>query len=267
MTDTEGTCYGHVRVDLFNSAFEQIGSPGGISCPGGAWFDARHNLYVADFQAGDIAEYAPGATLPTTLYSQGLTDPINVTTDSRGNVYVADYNGGLVAEYAQGSNRIVHACYPGGGVEGVAYQTTTGAVFVSFYSAMTGYGQIAEYKKGLAGCHETLYSFELIAAGGLQLDAKGDLIAVDQGFPEGPVFGGVYIIPPPYTGGYSEITTATYPINAALSTDDSEIFITDSFTGGVFIDSYPGGTLLGTLGTAEGIMDADGVAVYQHSKT
>ncbi len=190
----------------------------------GDFIDSDGNVYVSDYGGLNVQEYAPGSSSPLFTYSSGLADPIDVTTDSKGDVYVNGYSADNVVEFPQGSNTPSATCPTGLGNEGVAVDSA-GDVFVSGNNS-NGTGNIVEFKKGLKGCKAATLGATLEVAGGLQIDAKGDLVACDQDQ-------GVDIIPKP-----------------------------DASTGDVLVDTFPSGTPITTLGNAQGIEIAAGVASF-----
>jgi hypothetical protein len=70
-----------------------------LSDIGGIAVDAAGNLYVANGSAGNVLEYAPGATSLVQTYSKGLADPSDVAV-ANGTLYVAD-RGNAANGYAQ----------------------------------------------------------------------------------------------------------------------------------------------------------------------
>ena len=106
----------------------------GLADPDGNFLDMSGNLDLADWELQDIVEYAPGGKTPSFVYNEGMIDPVDVTVDSHGNVYEADFNGDYAAvrEYAQGSNAVLHSCFFGNGVEGVAVTKAVMYLFRGF---------------------------------------------------------------------------------------------------------------------------------------
>jgi DNA-binding beta-propeller fold protein YncE len=255
--------FGTDGVDLLNRTYHNTGTitEGLNSCPDGDWVDKSQNLYVASYCGHVVQEYASGATSPTATYSFGLDDPVGVTTDSSSNVYVADYGSGSassVFEYAQGSNTIANQCPTGLANEGVAVDKS-GNVFVSGNSPNTVGGFIVEFKGGLKGCQSTTLGVTLGSAGGLVIEKSGTLAAIDQ-------LAGVDIIPSPYTSISSIIGGFSAPFHDALNKEQNLIFVADPINASVTVLSYPGGTLLQTLGSANGLSDPVGVAAYPQPK-
>jgi hypothetical protein len=252
------TDFGTGEVELLNKKYAESGTiSDGISGPDGDYIDSKGNLYVANYEGIDVQEYAKGKSSPSNTYSSGLSDPIDVSADSKGNVYVDDYSADVVVEYAQGKSSPTASCSTGLGNEGVAVDSK-GDVFVSGNSS-GGVGQIVEFKKGLKGCKGTTLGVTLEFAGGLQVDAKGDLVACDQDQ-------GVDIIPSPYNSVGSTITGAEDTFHVALSKNNKTVFIADPSGADILVDSFPSGTPITTLGTANGLSDPAGVATYPVEK-
>jgi streptogramin lyase len=231
----------------------------GLPFADGMSIDRKGNLYVAgDNVVQEFTGVAPQFTgalpKPTTTYSRGLANAVDVTTDDAGDVFVSDNGGRSITEFAPGSNTIVHQCPLGGSGAGTVVDSQ-GAVFVAFNNGATGFGQIAEYHTGLAGCNATILPPQVEMAGGLQIDRNGDLVIVDENAAV------VDIIAPPYAAITSTIGGFVGPFWIALSRDNAEIFVTDPGAQEVFVDSYPAGTPIAVLGTANGLDEAFGVAV------
>ncbi len=145
-----------------------------VDDPHGDWFSKDH-LYVANYDAADIAEYDSSGSL-TYTYSRGMQHPAVVTSDSSGNVYEGDYTGKAVKEYHRDSNTVVAGCDVGALVEGVAVDKQ-GDVFVAYFA---GEGRVIEYIGGLSGCNRTALHVTVGFPGSMVLDNRADLILVDQ---------------------------------------------------------------------------------------
>ncbi|MEO7201609.1 MAG: hypothetical protein ABI431_02885 [Candidatus Tumulicola sp.] len=225
----------------------------GLDGADGDFIDGKGNVYVGNYGGLNVREYATGSSSPLFTYSSGLADPIDVTTDTKGNVYVDDYSADNVVEFPQGSNTPSATCPTGLGNECVAVDSA-GDVFVSGNNS-NGTGNIVEFKKGPKGFKATALGATLEFAGGLQIDTKGDLVACDQDQ-------GVDIIPKPYTSVSSTITGAADTFHVALTSNNKTIYIADAATGDVLVDKFPSGTPITTLGSAQGIEIAAGVASF-----
>jgi len=245
---------------IFDDTYHQTGSIS-VPVPVGAWVDASENAYAASPSFGSgvsVTEYNKAGSLIFTYNNTSVTDPINVATDTKGNVYVASSgtSGASVVEYPQSSNIPINSCYTGLNNSGIAVDGK-GDVFVSGDNPSTNAGELVEYKQGLSGCKITLLGAVLGSAGGLQLDNKGDLVACDQSV-------GVDIIPPPYSSISKTITVSgasDYHADA-LNARSTKLFVVDSGVDEVYVLSYPGGSLLKTLGPSNGLYRPSGIATY-----
>jgi hypothetical protein len=231
---------------LANKTWTNTGSiSSGIDGPDGNWVDKKGNLYVANYGAADITEYAKGSSSPSTTYG-GVEDPVAVTTDSKGNVYEGDFEGGYATEFAQGSSSIVAQCSPGGEVEGVAVDKS-GHVFVAYVTS-SDVGQIAEYTGGLSGCSATTLGVSLEFPGGMVLDKKGNLVICDQDAEA------VDIIAPPYSSvtktlgsGYDD------PFHVTINKKNKVAYVANYAGEDVFVLSYPAGSVKATLNSSNGL--------------
>jgi DNA-binding beta-propeller fold protein YncE len=227
-------------VAILDDKYEQIGTISvGIKGPAGMWVDGKGNLYVANYRGKNVAEYAPSATSPTCTYAAGLRDPIGVTTDASGDVYVVDYDkgrSGYVDRYAQCSNAIETQYSVGGSPEGVAIDSS-GDLFVDYNDGSNS--QLEEFAAG--STTPTPLGATLTFAGGMIIDADGNLIACDQ------APGYVDQIAPPYTDVTLEFNGFKDPLNIALSPDGKLLFVADPLAHDVRILRYPSGIVVRTL--------------------
>lgn len=248
-----GSPYGEVVLFRNGTYTKKTDITTGINGPDGNFIDKPGNLYVANYAAVDIAEYAPRAKSPSFVYSAGMKDPVDVAVDASGNVYEDDYNSGgagFVKEYSQAQNLTRHTCTLGSPAEGVGVDSK-GDVFVS-YNVASG-GGIIEYKGGLKGCHATVLGVSLLFAGGLAVDAKNNLIVCDQDAPA------VYVIDPPYTKVKKKIGSGyTDPFHVAINKANTDVFIVDPGNVAVYVYTYPLGHIVTTLGSTDGLVDPFG---------
>jgi hypothetical protein len=241
---------GKNAVKIFaNSSWARKGSvTKGIDGPGGNWVDkTRRNLYVANYQADNITEYAPGAKMPTFTYASGMNDPVGVTTDFAGNVYEADFAGGFVNEYSQHSDAVMATCSPGGSVEGVAVDNSAN-VFVDYYTGSEG--RIVEYFGGLSasGCVGKVLGVRFKYPGGMVLDQKGDLYVCDQLAPS------VDFISYPYKSVTKQLGSGwVQPFHVTASRSLAQIYVADYGAGDVQVLAIPKGKLVATLGAGDGL--------------
>jgi hypothetical protein len=229
---------------------------GGISGPDGNFVDAQHNFYEADFGNLVINEFAHAGktewigSTPSFVYNSGLTDPIGVATDSSGNVYAANWNfgaSGAVVEYAQGSNTAINTCSLQGGVEGVAIDKA-GDVFAS--ENTSGVGSVVEFAGGLSGCSSTTLPISFVFVGGIAVDGMGNLLVCDQSAPA------VDVIAPPYTSITGTLGSGyASPFHVSINKTNKVAYVADDAAAVVDILSYPSGSLIFQLTSAQGIVD------------
>ncbi len=252
--------FGTGAVEFLGSSYQYKRSiTSGISGPDGNWIDGSGRFYNANYAGPNVTEYFAHGSVPIFTYSANLDDPVDVTTDELNSVYIADYNsggtGGFVEEFPQMSNTPAYICQVGGAAEGVAVGEN-GQVFVSYNDPNTGVGHLAEYVKGLAGCKEKVLPITLGFAGGLQVANNRALVAIDQ-------FAGVDIIPSPYTAISSTINPGYGdPFHLALTKSNGLLYVADPSSAVVWVQTYPGGSVLTSLGSSNGLSDPSGVATF-----
>ncbi|MGA8098238.1 MAG: hypothetical protein WB810_06215 [Candidatus Cybelea sp.] len=240
---------GYVPEDVTvvkNTTYKNVGTiTKGLVSPDGDFVDAAGNLYVADYDAVDVQEYKPGGKSPSFTYNAGMVDPVNVSVDSHGNVYEADYDGHEVNEYVQKTDTVVNSCRLSGFAEGVAVDANND-VFVTYNETVSGTGKIVEYKGGLAGCNKTSFNIALDFAGGIALDAKGNLIVCDENAPA------VDVIAPPYSTIKKQLGSGYMtPFHVTLNKSNKRAFVADTYD--VYVHNYPSGSLAATIGSADGL--------------
>jgi hypothetical protein len=227
------------------------------TAPSGEWTDAKYNLYVTNFtgRRGFVQERACTAgreaqceRKPSFIYSRTLIDPTSVTTDRSGNVYVTDQGVGGIDEFPQGVNKHIESCAILGFPQGVAVDSRTGDVFMSYYS-VERVGRIMVFKGGLVGCHGANLNVHLKFAAGMILDPRGNLIVADTGAKT------VDVIAPPYAdrtrtcgSGYGG------PSQVALTASGARLFVADPANADVQVYNYPACTLVRALsGSSVGV--------------
>lgn len=235
---------------LTNKVYKYIGKISkGIVTPGGNFLDAQGNLYVADQDAVNVKEYAPGATSPTFIYNEGMISPEDVSVDRHGNVFEADSptgSDGFINEYASGSNTVIHTCDSGFGfVTGVAVDRK-GDVFADVGS------QLIEFKGGLSRCSVKLLA-SLNFGAGMALDKNNNIIIADAGNAT------VDVIAPPYQTITSMLGSGyTTPWSVRINRANTLVFVSDlglSLRGLVFVLHYPGGALVARLDDSNGVYE------------
>jgi hypothetical protein len=252
---SNSTTSGGTEIEVLkHRTYKNIGAiTEGIDGADGIWVDKVGDLYVANSLAPNVTEYAPGSNSPICTYSSELVGPSNGTTDSAGNVYVVDFNHfkspGYIDKYARCSNVVARQYSIPLGPEGVAVDKH-GNIFVSFVSS-SGNGSFEEFKKGSK--KPTALQVTTGPPGGLVIDGKGNLISDDQR-------GSIDVIAPPYTSATTLVSGLYNPFHLALNKKQTLLFNVDTGAETVTIYKYPSGTLVTTLGTANGITNPAGVA-------
>jgi hypothetical protein len=250
-------------VVLQNKTWNQIGTidPSAMACPDADWTDKKINLYVADWDCGasgnlpGVYEFKRGTSTPSFVYTAGLSDPVGVETDKHGNVYVADYFGGYVDEYKQRSNTILQQCAPPSGyglVTSAAIDPNGNVFMVSMNDQAPWTAYLYEYRGGLSGCNATELATFPFFPGELVLDKNANLLLADQ------IDGVVDILPPPYTAIGSQISVPSNPFSVTINKKNDRVYISayagpSSGIDAVYVDAYPGGSNIATLGVDNGI--------------
>ena len=71
----------------------------GSALTGGSAFDAKGDLYVADYSTGQISEYGPDGT-PMGVFASGLNLPLSPVFDQAGNLYVGQQGTPYITEFS-----------------------------------------------------------------------------------------------------------------------------------------------------------------------
>lgn len=241
---------------LNHSNWSSLGTiTNGISTPYGDWVDRNGNLYVVNRptqSSSDITEYNPSGNLLFT-YSTGMIESVSVATDRVGNVYEADQTG-TVTEFAQGSNVVTATCSlaPGQEALGVAVDAHNN-VFVTFDNgASIPKGGIMVYPHGLnAGrfaCASAALPISLSAPVAIVLDRQGNLVVCDA------IAAVVDVIAPPYKSVTGTLGSGwVNPYFVTIDKAGTEAYVSDPGARVVQVLTYPGGTNIQTLGSANGL--------------
>jgi len=72
-----------------------------LACPWGMVFDSTGNLYVANLNWSQIAEFTP-AGVGSIFVGSGVDEPTSLVLDSAGNLYVANFEGNTIFKYTPG---------------------------------------------------------------------------------------------------------------------------------------------------------------------
>ncbi|MBV8433451.1 MAG: hypothetical protein JO029_04120 [Candidatus Eremiobacteraeota bacterium] len=258
----------------------------GLAKPAADFVDTHGNLFVAnesDCTHGNVVEYPHGATSPSFTYTQRLSCPVAVGADKSGNVYVFDAGPGAngtttIFKFKPGKNKVASSwnacnhtlytvCYPEGLTIG-----RNNWVYTTIWGILPG-GKPSGYwvfdilipSKNQQGYLTGWYN----PAGGTAIDKRLNVLAgawpasCGGGAPTGNE--DIVQFPYPYhgsdwcpvflgPGGFVSVT------GLALSLDQSLLYVADYGAATVSVLTYPSGTLVTTLGFANGLSDPQGVA-------
>ena len=242
--------YKYTSAQLWNNYHGDIDGTAGISDPDGNWvgvggvnFQSKW-LFVANPLAANVQEYKNGqSTSPSFTFTSNLVDPVDVTSDKSMNLYVADYSGGFVNKYTISQNTVTATCSPGGSVEGVAVNSASGNVYVS-YNDNANVGHIVKYTNFLTGCNGTAVATAVTFGfvGGIVLDPNNRLLVCDQ----------TNAVIDRLSGPSYNTVSATYgtsyvsdPLHATLnrtgSNGSNRLYVSDPALNTVWFFGYPGG--------------------------
>lgn len=163
---------------------------GGLNGPFGLAFDARGDLFAANFSGNSITEFAFNAasgTLGTgTVVETGLNGPVGLAFDARGDLFAANQNNGTVTEFAFNATSGTLGAATTlsiGGVplpQGLAFDAS-GDLFTANEASNT----ITEFAfNATSGTFGAAMTFATTASGlnspvGLAFDTHGDLFATN----------------------------------------------------------------------------------------
>ncbi len=172
-------------VLIYPEALNQspIGSiSNGVSGPWGLWVDQNSNLYVANRDAHDVTEYAPGSVSPTATYSQGVGDALYPIVDQYGDVFVANGDqasgGGTITEFLAGSTSEYQILQtPGTEVDGMDFDVQ-GNLYVAYRTGAET-GSIEEFAPG--STQGKVLGMTLNQPQGVFVDSDGDITVAQTG--------------------------------------------------------------------------------------
>lgn len=174
------------RVAVLDGAGNLIGGIGGLTNPNGVFVDSSHDLWVANEYAGNVLEFARGATRPKAILADTGALPVDVTVCPNGTVFASNlYTGssgpGGISVYANGKRRPTGALtYPGQGWNYFVTCDSENNVFTTlFLDANNTTGGVVEYPGGKQSGAMSL-GVPLSFPGGIQIDAAGNLLVNDQ---------------------------------------------------------------------------------------
>jgi hypothetical protein len=192
---------------------------------------------------------------PTFTYTTPTSNTHGIGTDVQGNVYVAT-DGGQIVEFPHRSDTPIATCSIGGsaanGAEGLAIDAA-GDVFVSIAGSSSAGGSIFEYAGGLTGCSPVRLPVYMGGGGGLAVDSKQRLVAIDQQ-------GAIDIIPPPYQKA-TRRRRFRHPFQVTLNAAETLLFVTERYHTPAVLN-YPSLSFIRKLGPKYGLRRAFGVAAF-----
>jgi hypothetical protein len=145
---------------------------GGLGEPRALAFDADGNLFVANYSAGTVSEFAPGSTKPTATLS-GVSHPVALVFDASGNLFVAGRFGKTVSEFAPGSTKPTATLTGLDSPRSLAFDGK-GDLFVANYLA----GTVSKFAPGSTTPTATLTGLDNPVA--LAFDASGNLFIANR---------------------------------------------------------------------------------------
>lgn len=246
----------------------------GLNAPTGIAVDASGNLYVCNNRAGlgaagktlfwTVTVYKRGQSTPFRIYSREVWDPVDVTVAGDGTVYIANISS-AVTVYPPGSTDPSQQLQGPSGYAPLGLATdAAGNVFVSYVGQSSG-GVVYEYSPGSTSGK----SLGLNLSGtphGLAIDRQGNLVVAVSNAPNPG--SAIEVFAPGAKQPKTTMLGPFQPFMLAFGRKEHRLFAADygsgNNDGGVFVYSYPDGTLLfeDTQGTAAG---AYGVAADPRS--
>ncbi|MBL7740632.1 MAG: hypothetical protein JNK14_15550 [Chitinophagaceae bacterium] len=91
----------------FTDVFIPTGSGAGqLQGPVNLWFDSSNNLFIMDWQAGNVKKYNATTGAFVSVFISGLNNCEGFTFDKNGNLYIGNYNSSAVNKYDPTGNFI-----------------------------------------------------------------------------------------------------------------------------------------------------------------
>jgi hypothetical protein len=226
-----------------------VGTLTGFAAPYGQCTDKSGNVFIAQFDASVVTEYAHGGTNPIkTLDTPGVY-PVGCSIDPRtGNLAVANfisdnYPGGILV-YAHATGTPKEYSAPGMYYYFPPAYDDRGNLFVEVEGPSSGGTTVVELQRG-SGTFKSLYlNVTIHFPGGVQWDGK-HVDLVDQSF-SASAGSGIYQVK--IKGKFGTMTSQfALPGSCGFSdvvqpwVQGSKIVGPDTYCGTVGIDSFPGG--------------------------
>jgi len=219
--------------------------------------DQSENLYLTSYYSPNISVYAYGATSPySTLFDVGSPQAVAVAAD--GTVYAANYYNlwnrdlsGQIAVYAPGQQEPEYTLpVPGAQfIFGLCIDQAKNLYVLFKYPP--GTTAVREFPKGSLGPSRDLgLALQTGDDWGIVVDNAGNLLVTAGG--------GIEVFPPGATQPSQLIAAGSAAVSMAFTSDWSKLYVLG--VGGVFLYSYPAGTLLAQYPIAHEAYGASGIA-------
>jgi hypothetical protein len=226
----------------------------GLNNPFDVSADRKGNLYVANFDGGNITEYDGGSTSPSFTY-HGSPHPLAIAVDRHGNIFESGATGAsqfVINEFHRGADHIVASCTPPGeGSYGVAVDKH-GDLFIDPF--IPSEVVLFEYKGGLPGCAATQLA-TLPAPGvgrGMVVDKNDTLLVCNMNPPE------IDVYKPPYgsLSGTFGPPSGLVAFDIALSKKNDVAYVASE---GIDVFAYPSGSRIAFIPIYEFTSLVDGI--------
>lgn len=104
-------CFASKDVKRFNTSGQLIDifiptAAGQLQGPVNLWFDNNNNLFVVDWQAGNIKKYNATSGAFISVFISGLSNCEGFTFDKSGNIYICNYSANAINKYDANGNFI-----------------------------------------------------------------------------------------------------------------------------------------------------------------
>lgn len=212
----------------------------GVSAPWGLCVDQNENLYSVN-QAGTVTEYPYGSISPTVTYSQDLGRPLYCVVDRHDDLFVGNgnggANGGTIVEYKAGStnaHRVLQT--PGTEVDGMDFDPQ-GNLYAAYRGGIGKQGTSIEKFAPRSGSG-TILGMQLNQPQGLIVDDKGNIVVVNEKSP-GDNYLDVFAPGAKRPNLRFRQPKGGYPIQIAITEDESSLFTTTFNNGRVYEIPYP----------------------------
>lgn len=214
-----------------------------IKYPAGIYVDSSDTLYVAnELDSGGhdtVTAYKPGAEKPFRTY-RGFCAAADVLAGSDGTVYIADLCGetgqpararddscvanGAVHVYAPGSTKQIRILHFKGSPFSFALDDKND-LYVGYENACADKGQVRRYAPGAVKGTDLLPPKTIFSIGGIALDSRGELLAVDK------LRGAIDVFTTEREPPSRIIDTGqTYPDRLAFDEEENRLYLTFPFT-------------------------------------